>query len=257
MSKHFAKSQDEFQHRRGQIDGSHGALPGDSNKKYREGYKLGQFNYEKEKYGETIARTLKAERDFAEKISKETKQKEKEGPLPRIEAPFYSCPICGEEYDGYYCYGCGYDDDYDDDEDYDNYSSQEEVPGDEEENEKDEEEEKIKALMGSSGRLYISKYTSPERLQRIMESGELYLYTGVTFVPPDYLVRYRCDRCGHEWDDIIPETFVSSKTFVDCRMGCSNGASKPTLLGFLKIIIGLITGKEPFGYGRLIKSEEL
>jgi len=258
MSKRFPESQDEFQHKRGQKDGSHGALPADSNEKYREGFDAGRFDDEKNKFGETFARALKAERDFVRKMSKKEKKKEYDEPSPRREAPLYSCPICGEEeeYDGYYCLNCGYDDD-----DYDDYevvSEKEEEEGKKEREEREKEEKRrkeIESLM--RGTLYISKYTSPQRLKKLSESGEIWLYNRITFVPPSYWVKYKCDRCGHEWDD-IQKGFGSPRETQDCRMGCSRGANgSPLLLWLFKIIKGLITGKEPFGYGRLIKSEEL
>lgn len=75
------KISDDFQHGRGQKDGAHGKLFGTSgdgfSKKYKEGYDAGRFDYEKKKYGETIAKGAKAERDFAKRISKGGKKSRK------------------------------------------------------------------------------------------------------------------------------------------------------------------------------------
>lgn len=61
------------QHQKGQEDGAHGKPPGTSgdasHPKYREGHEGGQFDHEKNTYGETYARVAKAERDFAHRIS--------------------------------------------------------------------------------------------------------------------------------------------------------------------------------------------
>lgn len=75
-------------------------------------------------------------------------------------------------------------------------------------------------------------------------------------IPPTYEVRYKCTRCSHEWDD-IHVGYDPIEDTQDCRMGCSSGADRPSWLGLYKIIKGLITHREPFGYGRLIKSEKL
>ena len=110
------------------------------------------------------------------------------------------------------------------------------------------------ARRDTRNRLYVYSYTSPQAIKRALESG---FYSGVTFVPDKYLVRYRCDRCGHEWEGILPETHIGSNETVDCRMGCSRGANDGSSLGMYKIIKNLFSGKKPFGYGRLIKSEKI
>ena len=113
---------------------------------------------------------------------------------------------------------------------------------------------KLKETTKPERRLHVYSNSSPQAIKRELDTG---LYNGVTFIPDTYLVTYKCDRCGHEFDCIVPETFLGAKEFVDCRMGCSRGANEPSLLGLYKIIKGLITGKEPFGYGRLIKKKKL
>jgi len=117
----FDKISDDFQHSRGQKDGAHGKLFGTSGdaftKKYREGFDAGRYDYHKKKYGETLAKAAKAERDFARRISeggKKSNNPRKEESTNIEEQPHNEveyCPICGDEYDGVYCYSC--DDDYD------------------------------------------------------------------------------------------------------------------------------------------------
>ena len=75
-------------------------------------------------------------------------------------------------------------------------------------------------------------------------------------IPPVYETRYKCTRCGHKWDD-IHVGYNPVEDTQDCKMGCSNGYDKPSLLGLYRGIKGLITGKETFGHGRLIKKTEI
>ncbi len=59
------KSVDSHHNTQGQIDASKGSLPTDvTNTKYMEGYRAGQFEYDKNNYGETYARVAKTERDW-------------------------------------------------------------------------------------------------------------------------------------------------------------------------------------------------
>jgi hypothetical protein len=123
-------------------------------------------------------------------------------------------------------------------------------------------EKEINKLAGwSRGTLQISKYTSPKWIKRMIDSNEIWLYSRIEFLPTNYLLTYRCTRCGHEWNEIEPDYNLNTLNLrlksANCRIGCSTGADQPSLLGLYKIIKGLITGKEPFGYGILIKSEEL
>jgi len=74
-------------------------------------------------------------------------------------------------------------------------------------------------------------------------------------IPNMYEARYKCTRCGHEWDD-IHVGYDPIENPQDCRMGCSNGYGEISLLGLYKTIKSVITGKETFGFGRLIKKEE-
>ena len=102
-------------------------------------------------------------------------------------------------------------------------------------------------------RLHVYKHTSRGAIKRALETG---FYTGVTFEPANYLLRYRCDRCGHEWDDIWNRYGPPEET-IDCRNGCSNGYNNLfSLIGLYRMIKGLITGRDSFGFGRLIKKEE-
>ena len=204
------------------------------------------------------------------------RSKKTKDPLPIVPDSSHDkteyCPVCGSEYDGSYCYSCDDDDDYYNEEE--SYEPQkptrqqvivERLTGKKESElmeivMKNEEEDlksaALERLVGIRDSLYISKYTSPQRLKKLSDSGEIGLYSGVTFVPPTFLVTYKCNRCGHEWDSTWNE-FGLPKELINCMMGCSNGANNPSLLGLYKIIKGLITGKEPFGYGRLIRSKEL
>jgi DNA-directed RNA polymerase subunit RPC12/RpoP len=75
-------------------------------------------------------------------------------------------------------------------------------------------------------------------------------------IPPMYEAIYKCTRCSHEWND-IHVGYNPVEDTQDCKMGCSNGYNELSLLGLYKTIKGLITGREPFGHGRLIKKEEL
>jgi len=100
--------------------------------------------------------------------------------------------------------------------------------------------------------LCVYSFSNPKTIERAWETG---FYSGVRFVPDEYLVKYKCGRCGHEWQDII--SHIPLNNSVDCMMGCSKGAEGLSLLWFYRVIKGLITGKEPFGYGRLIQSKNL
>lgn len=102
-------------------------------------------------------------------------------------------------------------------------------------------------------RFKIYRHTNPQAIERAMDTG---LYGGVTFVPPTYLCRYKCTRCGHEWDACESGYNFTEDKHTNCMMGCSNGSNLQSFWGFCKIIIGLITGEEPFGYGVIINRKE-
>ena len=68
------ESSDEFQHRKGQEDGSSGALFGTNGdcttRKYREGFDAGKFDYDQQKFGRAFAEAGKDERDYVGRSSK-------------------------------------------------------------------------------------------------------------------------------------------------------------------------------------------
>jgi hypothetical protein len=140
----------------------------------------------------------------------------------------------------------------------DDYETDQRIAQAQEEVKAETTEEKIRKefqkLIGSRGSLYIAKHNRG-MLERIIARNELWLYTTVIHVPPKYLLKYRCDLCGHEWDEIGVEPFNDT---TDCRMGCTVGFSGgPFLIWAYKVIRGLITQKSQFGFGILISQKEL
>jgi len=115
-----------------------------------------------------------------------------------------------------------------------------------------EEDGPGKKVQMSDRRFHVYKHTSPEAIKKALDSGQ---YLGVTFEPTIYSVRYKCDRCGHECDE-IHDSHGGIPEFKKCRMGCSVG-DDDSFFGLVKIILSLFTGKSPFGYGRLISQKEL
>lgn len=67
-----------------------------------------------------------------------------------------------------------------------------------------------------------------------------------------YLLTYKCSCCGYEWDQ---ESFWEKPTS-NCPRGCSKGYyyGIPSLH---KVIIGVITKKEQFGGGELVKTKDI
>ena len=103
----------------------------------------------------------------------------------------------------------------------------------------------------------LQKRYDPEPHMRghAQEKIEAILSSRMVSVPSStFLAVYKCTRCGHEWDSTCAG---SPQETQNCIMGCSSGSDQPSLMGLYKIIKGLITGKEPFRYGRLINSKEL
>ena len=103
------------------------------------------------------------------------------------------------------------------------------------------------------GTLRVTSNMSHETIKRKMDEP----YSRIELVPDKYLVKYRCNRCSHEWEDILPETDLSANEIVYCIKGCSKGADGKGFMGFYKPLIGLITNKNPFGYGIMIKSRKI
>jgi len=97
----------------------------------------------------------------------------------------------------------------------------------------------------------VYNHTIPETIKRALSTG----YRGVHFELTKYLVSYKCDKCGHEWD-LVHNSYGVIPESEKCRMGCSEGADG-SIFGFFKIIASLFTKKPPFGYGRLISQKEL
>ena len=91
-----------------------------------------------------------------------------------------------------------------------------------------------------------------------VESLKRTLYTrgSVRFVPSTYLLRYKCTRCSHEWDDTwTGYGLTEDGPIQECRMGgCSSREVIPMLY---RLINRLFTGKKVFGYGRLIESKKI
>ena len=118
----------------------------------------------------------------------------------------------------------------------------------------EKQEEIIEEEIIDFGTLYIHSDSDLDTIKKRLAS---YPYSRVVHVPDKYLVKYKCNLCGHEWDNILPETNLSANKMVDCIMGCSRGADWKGFTGFYRSLIGLITGKEPFGYGVMIESSKI
>jgi hypothetical protein len=114
-----------------------------------------------------------------------------------------------------------------------------------------EQQKEQKSLAGSRGILRVSHPKNREYL-KIVENGELWLYSRVIFENEEYYATYRCSCCRRTWE--LAEEWSRIKNSVDCEHGCSKKIRKNF---FVYLLFGVIIFKKnTWGEGRLIKLEK-
>lgn len=100
----------------------------------------------------------------------------------------------------------------------------------------------------------ISRYDTPKSIGAAIERADLVgrPYTSFRFPITKYSLKYRCTCCGREWYE---ERLITKYETTECKYGCTDYSSLRSFL--IRGLIFLFTGKEPYGVGELIESEDI